>query len=67
VHVGDFGKPERGGLVKVLQRSERAAVEQIGFEVGKGPFYFAFIEKRALQTVAMVERKFLPSRTLFIL
>ena len=54
VQVGDFRKPECRGLVEVLQRSEGAAVEQVGFDVGKGPFHFTFIEKRALQTVAMV-------------
>jgi hypothetical protein len=27
VHVGDVGKPERGGLIEVLQRRKRAAVE----------------------------------------
>jgi len=36
VHVGDVGKPECRGLVEMLQRSERAAVEQVGFEIGKG-------------------------------
>ena len=52
--VGDLGKPESRCLVEVLQRREGAAVEQVGFQVGKGPFDFTFIEKRALQTVAMV-------------
>jgi len=60
VHVGDVGKPECRSLVEVLQRSEGAAVEQVGFDVGKWPFYFPFIEKRPLQMVAMVARKFLP-------
>ena len=42
VQVGDFRKPECRGLVEVLQRSEGAAVEQVGFDVGKGPLHFTF-------------------------
>jgi hypothetical protein len=34
-HVGGVGKPECRSLVQVLQRSERAAVEQVGFDIGK--------------------------------
>jgi hypothetical protein len=36
-HVGDLGEPEGRGLVEMLQRSERAAVEQVGFDVGLVP------------------------------
>jgi hypothetical protein len=50
----------------MLQRSEGAAIQQVGLNILKRFFHFAFGEKRALQTVVTVAYKFLPSCTLFI-
>ena len=65
-NIGGLSQPLGRDLIQVLERSEGPTVEQVLGNIRKRPFNFAFIEKRALQTVPMVERKFLPSRTLFI-
>jgi hypothetical protein len=42
VHVGGVGKPECCRFVQVLQGSERAAVEQVRFHIGKRPLDLPF-------------------------
>ena len=64
--VGDFGKPLPCLAVHILYVRELPQGPEVLAHIPDGTLHFPFIEKRALQTVAVVEHKFLPSRTLFI-
>jgi len=57
------------GVVQVGDREESPMPKRGQYPTlddKNGIFNLGFIEKRALQTVAMVERRFLRSHTLFI-
>jgi hypothetical protein len=58
--VIDLFHPGVSLLVQVRQRGEGDPRPEVLFDETDGRLNFAFVEKRALQTVTMVERKFLP-------
>jgi len=58
--------PEQCLTIAFGECSERTTGPEGFAHIADGSLHAAFIEKRALQTVAMVEHKFSQSRTLFI-
>ena len=64
--VGPVSFPAIQIGLSIFQALEALPFERGLLRVTDAGFDFTFGEKRALQTVAMVERRFSPSRTLFI-
>jgi hypothetical protein len=64
--VGHLVKPLACLRVYIPQIGERAQRPEVLANISDSRFHLSFIEKRALQTVAMMQHKFSPSRTLFI-
>jgi hypothetical protein len=65
-HISRLRKPERRGLIEMLERSKGPAIQQVCFQVRKRPLNFALGKKRVMQTVVTVACKFSPSRILSI-